>query len=1076
MTAVVPAHFPPQYITHADGSPGGFAIAVFDAIAKQAGLTPHYISKPNFKEAEEFFVRGQADIIPNSGITEARKQNSLFTIPVETFPVLAFKRAASTHLRENQDLDNIRVVVVRNNVGMMLMKDHPTERLQIVESQDEALLSLLSGQADAWVYPQPVAHALLTNAGLQERIVPFGRPLLEVKRAIRVQLDQPQLLERLNEAAKAFVSTPAYKELYEKWHGSPPPLISQAVLMWAMAGLFLILIAVNLLWRHFSLQRLNRTLRAEIADHVASLEREIQVRQSAEEKLAIFKSSLDRTHDAVFMFDIQAEHIIYANRGATELIGREQSALCTLTPAQLLDDHMRLPFLDILEELLEEKHSHLKFETALVNAADSVTPVEALMQLVRPRPGLTRFVMVARDISERQAAAKRLAESNQFNQTILEQSPIALAVFSASGECRMANQAMSNLTGLSRDTIRQQNFRKIQSWREADLVLLADRALHEQKVQQKETALTCLSGETYWVNCLIMPIVLHGGAHLVVKLIDMTESRLNAQRLKSANKRLEIATETAEIGIWEWDLASHTLTWDQRMFDIYDIPANERRECLNYAFWRTLVHPADIDDTEQSLKDALDGVSNFAHTFRIRLPNGAIRHIQAAAFLERDAQGQALRAVGINRDITTQVRSEAEYRSLFKKAEALLRNASDAVHVVDMQGDLVEASDSFYQSLGYHHEHPSKLNIAQWDVGLGQTPDQIRAVIHEHFRRGRRILFETRHMIRDGSIIEVEIAGLPLNLDGRKLMFYSARDITARKRAERESELFRNMIEIASDPFYLLDFDDGGRMIYVNEAMAEHFGGPRDKIYELRIPDWDREFTPETVEDLAQVLQEVRSQRLMRRHHNLAGEEIPVEISANFFVDHRGRRCSFGWLKDISARLETERLQRQAREQAEASNRAKSQFLANMSHEIRTPMNVILGMNNLLLEQVQLDSEQRSYLEVAHNAGEALLSVINDILDFSKIEAHELRLELEPFDLHKLLTDVGNLFQQTATEKGLRFRSSVQIQGDGWVLGDLARLRQILINLVGNAVKFTKRGHVQIQVSQLNNHRLKPVG
>ena len=416
---------------------------------------------------------------------------------------------------------------------------------------------------------------------------------------------------------------------------------------------------------------------------------------------------------------------------------------------------------------------------------------------------------------------------------------------------------------------------------------------------------------------------------------------------------------------------------------------------------------------------------------------------------------------------TTEHDVEALYMSL-------VENLPVSVARKDLAGHITFANQAFCALLGLEYEEllgktdfdlfPEELaSKYRHDDKLVQTTGQTFSDIEQNFSGGDTHYFEVRKTpIRDNDG----------NIQGTQVIFW---DVSAHKRVEAELDQERQLLNalLANTPDNIYFKNREGEFIRISRAHAHRLGlnHPADAIGRTEEHFFGKGQSNRSRDE---------EERLMKTGRSLESVEEQIVwpddtttwVSTtkaplrNFVGEIIG---TFGISRDITNRKATEEAQREAREAAEAANRAKGDFLAHMSHEIRTPMNAILGLTDLALE-TNLNEVQRDYLETVLISAESLLGVINQILDFSKIDANKVELEIVPFDLHSVVHDTIKSLDFRAAEKALQLELTIGPNVPTAVRGDSTRFRQVLVNLIANAIKFTERGEIKIDIASVEQN------
>ncbi len=417
------------------------------------------------------------------------------------------------------------------------------------------------------------------------------------------------------------------------------------------------------------------------------------------------------------------------------------------------------------------------------------------------------------------------------------------------------------------------------------------------------------------------------------------------------------------------------------------------------------------------------------------------------------------------RNITERKNFETALREGQERYQAIIENAAEGIYMTDPATKrILDANSAFAGMLDYSLNELRGLSI--YDLAA-DSPENIDQRLDNFNRLRMPVRMEMQYRTRGGRTVDVEAAVSAVFLDGKETLVTIVHDVTARKKIEAEllasEQRFRDLFRKIPLPAWVCDLETL-KFVEVNDQALKHYGYSREEFLEMRITDIRPHDAMSHMRVALELIQARQSTEMESQHRCKDGRVIEVETSWHEF-HFGGRKALLVVARDITDIRRTQQEVQQAKDAAEKANTAKSEFLSNMSHEIRTPMNGILGTIQLLA-QSNLTAEQREYLETIKVSGDALLKIINAILDLSRLESGTVEAEVSSLIFDPFIEETYEIVALQAEEKNLELHYWIDDDVPSVVLTDAARLRQILLNLVSNAVKFTEQGGVLVTVTR----------
>lgn len=689
------------------------------------------------------------------------------------------------------------------------------------------------------------------------------------------------------------------------------------------------------------------------------------------------------------------------------------------------------------------------------------------------RDGLGQILRVVGntvEITDRMHTLEALQASEARFRTIVEASPIGILHGDVSGNIKLANQTFLDMIGYSAEEVAAGEVRWTDitppEWLPVDETHIAEAiergvcTPYEKEYFRKDGSRIpivvgyALFGENYQDS--------------VAFILDMTEQKRIAQALKEQEFQFQTMADHIPQLAWMADATGHIFWYNQRW---YDFTGTSFEEMEGWG-WEKVHDPAELPGVIQSWKAALLSGEPWEHIFPLRGKDGGYRWFLSRAFPIRDEAGRIVRWFGTNTDVT-------EHRA----TEAALRRAQQIGRIASFVYDLKAGKADYppeYQALHglppeYTHEtrdewkarvHPDDQERADRELSdaiSGAAP---------FYDSEMRVIWPSDgsiHWIKSRGEVERDPrSGEPLNV------LITQYDVTALREAEAQARASESRLRQAQDAagIGIHEYDVVNDVVTWDARINDMWGIPHDMkvtydVFKAGVhpDDWEqvdaavaRALDPHGEGIYAAEYRVISRSDGLTRHVSATGQVT--------FAGGRPVRL-IGTVRDVTAEREAEAALREAKEQAEAANIAKSEFLANMSHEIRTPMNAIVGLTNLL-DNPRLKPEQmKNFIETLKVSSRQLMELINDLLDLSKIESEQLKLESIPFRMKDLAEEVARIHAIKALEKGLSLNAHCHCPEALQALGDPLRVKQVLMNLTGNAVKFTEKGSVSLEINAL---------
>ncbi len=694
------------------------------------------------------------------------------------------------------------------------------------------------------------------------------------------------------------------------------------------------------------------------------------------------------------------------------------------------------------------------------------------------------------DITRRKIDEQRIQESEKLQRSLLEN--IAAGIMIIDPETRkieIVNKYAQQLIGLPEEEILGRLCHQFVCPAHEECCPICDKS---QDVDNADKKLLTATGKEIPILKTVKKITINGKEKLIESFVEITEKKATEELLIKSAELLKNLSRQIPGVIYQYKVNPDGNACfpfaSENIYEVYEVQPHEVKTDASPVFKR--LHPGDYENVVASISKSRENLTQWEAEYRVILPKKGERWLRGTANPEKLEDGSVLWH-GYIFDYTEIKEIQLETEKAKKQFELAVAGTNDGIWDWDIKTNALFLSKRWKDMLGYEdHELKNHLYTFFQLVYAEDMPALDKYIQAYLSGKIQNYSIEFRMKHKDGSLKWIlakgealrDRYGVPYRMAG------SHSDITQRRQMEEQLRENSIRLELAMDAGEHGFWD--WNLITDNTFFSPTYYtmlGYEDQELPMNLDTFMKLVHPEDAQKVMPIIQQsiekATSYEVEFRLKCKDGSYKWVMGKGKaYFDDQSGKPTrAVGVHIDIDGRKraenelikknkmleETTKMANTMAAEAAAANAAKSEFLANMSHEIRTPMNSILGFSEIMFNTTN-DKKQKNYLNTILDSGQTLLSLINDILDLSKIEAGKMDISYEPIDLRMIIADIRRLFSQNAEDKNIELITEIDENFPHTVLVDEIRLRQILLNITGNAIKFTNKGYVKITLTILN--------